>query len=101
MHKKVIRLNTLIKQKQLIETKNISNTHELLDAAFVNYLKNKKTSFSYCVEKLDLLSPLKTMQRGYIISKKENHIIKSVKDLHSDDSITLVYVDGEKEVIVK
>lgn len=101
MHKKVIQLNTLIKQKQLIEAKNTSNTHELLDAAFVNYLKNKKTSFSYCVEKLDLLSPLKTMQRGYIISKKENHIIKSVKDLHSDDSITLLYVDGEKEVIVK
>ena len=70
MHKKVIQLNTLIKQKQLIETKNISNKQELLKNCFENYLKNKKTSFSYCIEKLDLLSPLKTLQRGYIISKR-------------------------------
>lgn len=101
MHKKVIQLNTLIKQKQLIETKNISNRQELLKNCFENYLKNKKTSFSYCIEKLDLLSPLKTLQRGYIISKKNDSIIKSVKDLHTDDTITLVYADGEKEVIVK
>lgn len=101
MHKKAIQLNTLIKQKQLIETKNISNKQELLKNCFENYLKNKKTSFSYCIEKLDLLSPLKTLQRGYIISKKNDVIIKSVKDLHTDDTITLVYADGEKEVIVK
>ena len=101
MHIKVIQLNTLIKQKQLIETKNISNKQELLKNCFENYLKNKKTSFSYCIEKLDLLSPLKTLQRGYIISKKNDSIIKSVKDLHTDDTITLVYADGEKEVIVK
>lgn len=101
MHKKEIQLNTLIKQKQLIETKNISNKQELLKNCFENYLKNKKTSFSYCIEKLDLLSPLKTLQRGYIISKKNDSIIKSVKDLHTDDTITLVYADGEKEVIVK
>ena len=101
MHKKVIQLNTLIKQKQLIETKNISNKQELLKNCFENYLKNKKTSFSYCIEKIDLLSPLKTLQRGYIISKKNDSIIKSVKDLHTDDTITLVYADGEKEVIVK
>ena len=101
MHKKVIQLNTLIKQKQLIETKNISNKQELLKNCFENYLKNKKTSFSYCIEKLDLLSPLKTLQRGYIISKKNDSIIKSVQDLHTDDTITLVYADGEKEVIVK
>ena len=101
MHKKVIQLNTLIKQKQLIETKNISNKQELLKNCFENYLKNKKTSFSYCIEKLYLLSPLKTLQRGYIISKKNDSIIKSVKDLHTDDTITLVYADGEKEVIVK
>ena len=51
MHKKAIQLNTLIKQKQLIETKNISNKQELLKNCFENYLKNKKTSFSYCIEK--------------------------------------------------
>ena len=101
MHKKVIQLNTLIKQKQLIETKNISNKQELLKNSFENYLQKKKTSFSYCIEKLDLLSPLKTLQRGYIISKKNDSIIKSVKDLHTDDTITLVYADGEKEVKVK
>ena len=42
MHKKAIQLNTLIKQKQLIETKNISNKQELLKNCFENYLKNKR-----------------------------------------------------------
>ena len=101
MHKKLIQLNTLIKQKQLIERKSISNNQELLESQFINYLKNKKTSFIYSVEKLDLLSPLKTMQRGYIISKKDDHIIKSVKELSHNETVTLVYVDGEKEAIVK
>ncbi len=84
-----------------LKTKKIRIKQELLKNCFENYLKNKKTSFSYCIEKLDLLSPLKTLQRGYIISKKNDAIIKSVKDLHTDDTITLVYADGEKEVIVK
>jgi len=47
MHKKAIQLNTLIKQKQLIETKNISNKQELLKNCFENYLKNKKTLLLY------------------------------------------------------
>lgn len=85
----------------MIERKSINNNQELLESQFINYLKNKNTSFIYSVEKLDLLSPLKTMQRGYIISKKDDHIIKSVKELSHNDTVTLVYVDGEKEAIVK
>mgnify|MGYP003196282585 CR=1 FL=1 len=48
MHKKVIQLNTLIKQKQLIETKSISNKQELLENCFENYLKNKKFRKIFC-----------------------------------------------------
>ena len=63
--------------------------------------KEEKTKYIELISKLDTLSPLKTLQRGYIISKKNDAIIKSVKDLHTDDTITLVYADGKKEVIVK
>ena len=88
----------MIKQKQLIETKNISNKQELLKNCFENYLKNKKTSFSYCIEKLDFIKSFKILQRGY--HSKKNDAPQSVS-IFIQMTITLVYADGEKEVIVK
>lgn len=101
MHKKILKLNALMKQKQLLEAKNITDYQKLLKFHFLNSLKNKKTYFANFVEKLDLLSPLKTMQRGYIVSKKDDHIVKSVNELSKNDTVSLVYIDGEKEAIVK
>lgn len=101
IHKDVLRLNQLILIKRNDEIKNIEEKNKSLNNQLKLYLKNKKTSFSHDLEKLDLVSPLKIMQRGYTISKKGNTIIKSVHDLQSKDELTLIYSDGEKEVIVK
>ncbi|MBQ6654134.1 MAG: hypothetical protein IJM79_01235, partial [Erysipelotrichaceae bacterium] len=43
---------------------------------------------------LDALSPLKTMQRGYIISQQNGRIIKSVNEINEDEKIRLRYADG-------
>ena len=47
--------------------------------------KDKKTQFIKLISKLDTLSPLKTLQRGYSLTEKEGKIIKSVKDLKKDE----------------
>ena len=59
--------------------------------------KDKKTQFIKLISKLDTLSPLKTLQRGYSLTEKEGKIIKSVKDLKKDEEIKLRFFDGEKQ----
>ena len=64
-------------------------------------IKNKhskaKSDFIEIVTKLDALSPLKTLARGYSITEKNGIIIKSKKDLNKDDEIQLRFTDGEKQ----
>lgn len=47
--------------------------------------------------KLDALSPLKVMARGYAIAGKKDRIIRSVSELNSGEKFTLRLSDGEKE----
>ena len=47
--------------------------------------------------KLDTLSPLKTLTRGYSIAEKNGKIIKSKDELNKDDEINLRFIDGEKQ----
>lgn len=55
-----------------------------------------KKDFEGVITKLDALSPLKTLARGYSIVKKEDKIIKASKDLQNGDKITIQFNDGEK-----
>ncbi|MCI5605139.1 MAG: exodeoxyribonuclease VII large subunit [Clostridia bacterium] len=52
--------------------------------------------------KLDALSPLQTLSRGYAIPiEKDGSVIRSVKNMHSGDEFTLKLKDGDTECIVK
>lgn len=101
MHKKILKLNHLLEQKQKDNKRKIEEKRINLQTQLELYLKNKKISFGYNLEKLDLVNPLKIMQRGYAITKKGDTVIKSIKDLSSHDEITLIYSDGKKEAIIK
>ena len=59
--------------------------------------KDSKTKFVELVSKLDALSPLKTLTRGYCLTEKDNQIIKSVTQLKEKDEIKLKFYDGEKQ----
>ena len=60
-----------------------------------NMYKDKKSEFVSLVSKLDTLSPLKTLTRGYAICSKENKkIVKSVNDLQTGEIVNLRLVDG-------
>ena len=70
--------------------KNIENIIKLKE-------KQEKTKYIEIVSKLDALSPLKTLTRGYSIVENDNKkIIKSAKDLKKDDKILLKFIDGSK-----
>ena len=63
--------------------------------------EKEKTRYIELVAKLDTLSPLKTLYRGYSITEKDNKIIKSKEELQQGDLIHIKFMDGEKQAMVK
>ena len=59
--------------------------------------QEKEKDFKAMVLKLDALSPLKTMVRGFSIIEKDGKIIKSCKDLEKDDEVSIKLIDGNKQ----
>ena len=64
----------------------------------MNKIKEKnKNKYIELVSKLDTLSPLKTLTRGYSIVEKDGMIVKSITDLRTEDEISIRLKDGEKQ----
>ena len=63
--------------------------------------EKEKTKYIELIAKLDALSPLKTLYRGYSITEKNNKVIKRKEELKTNDLIEIRFVDGKKEAIVK
>ena len=59
--------------------------------------KDRKSKYIELVAKLDALSPLKTLTRGYVLTEKDGVLVKSAKDLNTHDEIKLRFHDGEKK----
>ena len=59
--------------------------------------KEAEKSFIEQITKLDALSPLKTLTRGYSIIEKNGQLIKSCNDLNSGDEVQIKLFDGEKK----
>lgn len=68
-----------------------------MEAAIDKNIKIKQNKYIELISKLDTLSPLKTIARGYIIAEKNDKIIKSVKELEKNDLINLQLKDGKKQ----
>ena len=66
-------------------------------------LQNCKLEISKNISKLDALSPLKTLARGYSITSFEDtkKIVKSVNDVNSGDELVIRVEDGKINTIVK
>ncbi len=62
-----------------------------------NRLNTENTRFSTISAKLDALSPLKVMSRGYSITLKNDSVITSAAELDTGDRVTVRFADGYKE----
>ena len=60
-------------------------------------IKEKKTYMVEWITKLDTLSPLKTLTRGYSIVSYEGKMINSAKTLKEGDKVDLRFADGQRE----
>ena len=70
-----------------IKTKEIENN-------ILNKLKESKNKATNIITKLDTLSPLKTLARGYSITEYNGKILKSVKQIKTNDEIEIRLNDG-------
>ena len=80
---------TNVKEKELIRLKNsyvLKKPYQILDKKSNKYLQ--------LISKLETLSPLLTLKRGYAITKKDNKVISSVKDISKGDKLDIELTDG-------
>ena len=62
--------------------------------------EKQKSKYIELIAKLDTLSPLKTLYRGYTITEKDGNIIKSKKQLKPQDIINIKFSDGNQKAKV-
>ena len=85
--------------KEKIKLNNIK-TRPLFSNPLV-ILDKTKQKYALLLGKLDALSPLKTLERGYGIIKLKEKSVTSIKDLKKDDLINIELKDGSREAIIK
>lgn len=67
-----------------------------------NILSEKKRRLSVAVSKLDGLSPLGTLSRGFSLSFKEDgNLVKSVSDIKENEKIDIRFSDGSVSAITE
>lgn len=79
---------------------SLDNLLKRLEAGIKIKYEKEKNKYIELVAKLDALSPLKTLSRGYSITEKEGKIIKSKDELIKGDKIDLRFIDGRKSAII-
>lgn len=72
----------------------IDYINKSMQACISNKIKLAKSKFSENLTKLDSLSPLKTLARGYSIMQKDGKNVKSIKDVQKDDEVNVRLIDG-------
>ena len=81
INEKYIQIDMIVKRMQLKVTDNFNKS------------KNQAVTV---ISKLDTLSPLKTLVRGYSITQFNGKIVKSSKDLKKDNEVSIRFSDGEQ-----
>ncbi len=80
----------------------LDRSRERLAAAEEKILSGKRQRFVAATAKLDAMSPLKVLTRGYAITHDEKgNSIRSAEQLHSGDKITLRLSDGSADCLVE
>ena len=79
----------------------LDNLSHRLEMAEKMLLERKKQLLSVYVSKLDGLSPLGTVARGFSVASGESGVIKSVSQVKSGDNISVRVADGSFDAVVK
>lgn len=69
-------------------------TAKSIESASEKTFRTREKLLSNNAVKLDYLSPLKILERGYSVIEKAGNTVKSVRDVEPGDKITIAFIDG-------
>lgn len=98
-----------ILERLKFSTKNLLNNkeklYEQIKKSYIwqnpeQLIQPKQNKYLQILSKLETLSPLLTIKRGYSITKKGSKVISSIKQIKKQDKLSLELSDGEIKVEV-
>ena len=72
----------------------LDSLNERINQNFTDILTDYSNSFAILCSKLNTLSPLNILSRGYSIIKKENEILTDVKQIDTGDIVSIQLKNG-------
>jgi exodeoxyribonuclease VII large subunit len=89
--------------KQYIDDKYVlvDNRIRKIENIVVQKLKDSKLQATKWITKLDTLSPLKTLTRGYCLTEFEGNLITNSSELKKNMEVDLRFQDGSKKAVIK
>jgi exodeoxyribonuclease VII large subunit len=92
--KEMLLANTPKHQLQLAKNKHSQLSHDL-QASFNNHFSKQQQRFAKNIEKLQIVSPLATLQRGYAIATSETgKVITNTAQVKVDEKLNIKVADG-------
>lgn len=82
------------------QSQRVDDLHLRLDRGVHLYLERKRAKLEQLAGRLDMLSPLKVLERGYSVVResKGTKVIRSVSDIRKGQNLVIVLHDGEAGV---
>lgn len=86
----------LLNPEKIIENCELylDSLNEQININYKNILLNYSSSFAILCSKLDSLSPLKVLSRGYSIVKKDDEIVKDINQIKTEDVVSIYFENG-------
>jgi exodeoxyribonuclease VII large subunit len=73
-----------------------------LDSNIASIIKDRGYTFSVLCAKLQAISPLNTLARGYsMVQDNQGNLVSSVDNIKKDDIINISLADGKVKAIVQ
>ena len=103
MRRKRERLSALLQRRVMAGPKNIiAEKREALERIKKDFRESVKRRFrekeqrlDFAMERLEILSPVRLLRRGYgILEKEDGKLIRGARDVQKGDVITAVLADG-------
>jgi exodeoxyribonuclease VII large subunit len=99
--KRALYLNNPIKKNEVLKQR-VKNLKKSLTKEMLSIFNQKKNELLVLNEKLDSLSPLKVLTRGYtIVLNKEGQVITSSRKVKTSEEVDILFSDGRATAVVK
>ena len=72
-----------------------------LEAHAIRAVETLRAQWGQASALLDAVSPLKVVERGYSITRKNNQLIRSAEDLRAGDLVSLTFAKGRAEAKIE